>query len=139
MSESEHRFLRVQGGKTYFAEVTVAVEEGSGEVAVMCSGPGFTSQGYMEEVPADGYDDWKAGAIAGVRHALTHAGRHDVNVRISRIVGISTDTNPTIVGAAAARAVWTALGFEAGPVELARIDAIVFSSWQRPQEEPPSF
>jgi hypothetical protein len=139
MIEREHRFARVHGGKTYFAQVAVAVEDGSGEVAVMCSGHGFRSQGQMEEVPAVGYDDWKAGAIAGVRHALAQAGRLDVNVTISRIVGISTDTNPTIVGAAAARAVWGALGFEAGPVETARVDAIVFSSWQRAQEEPPSF
>ena len=139
MVESEGKFARVSSGLPHFAQVWIRVEEGSGNISVRCSGAGFTSQGSFEDAPAVGYDHWKAGAAAGVRYALGHAGRGDIDVTIARIAGLSTDTNPTIVGAAAALATWNALGFVPVPSEWARVESIVFGSWQRPLDEIPSF
>ncbi len=98
-------------------------------VEVACNGGGWSGQGVIEEVSADGHDAWKAGAYAGVLFALRCAGLHEHGVRIIRIVGMTTDTNPTIVAAAAARAVWQAAGFTPPPELLARVEAQVLASW----------
>jgi hypothetical protein len=139
MIESEGKLARVRSGLPYFAEVRVRVEAGAGNVAVACAGAGFTSQGSFEDAPAVGYEEWKAGAVAGVRYALAHARNTAVDVTITRITGLSTDTNPSIVGAAAALATWNALGFTPAPAEWARVESIVFGSWQRPLDEVPPF
>ena len=139
MIESDGKFARVWSGLPHFAQVAIRIEEGTGNISIACSGAGFTSQGRFEDAPVAGYEPWKAGAAAGVRYALGHAGRADVDVTITRITGLSTDTNPTIVGAAAALATWNGLAFAPAPAEWARVESIVFGSWQRPQDEVPSF
>ena len=60
--------------------------------------------------------------------ALRCAGLHTYGVRITRIVGMTTDTNPTIVAAAAARAAL-----------LARFDAQVLASWDSDADALPVF
>jgi hypothetical protein len=75
-----------------------------------------------------------------VAFALSVAGDPAVRVVITKIEGLSgTDTNPTIVGAAAALAMWRALGFEPPSEVIERLEAVVFESWRRPLDEIPSF
>jgi hypothetical protein len=107
MLKAEGRFLNQRDGKGYAARVTVRIEPHSDKpsIATACSGDGWTGQGCVEEVPAVGYDDWKQGAINGIRYALRAAHCLDCSVVVTRIVGMTTDTNPTIVGAAAIDAV----------------------------------
>ena len=86
-----------------------------------------------------GYDDWKDGARAGIAFALSLTTRTGCRVEVQRIEGLTTDTNPTIGGYAAALAVWEALGFEPSSEITKKLEAIVFSSWRRPQNEIPVF
>lgn len=139
MIETDGKFWRTRSGLLYFAHVWIRLEDGTGNVFVVCSGTGFTSQGSFEDAPVVGYDHWKGGAVAGVRYALAHAGRSDVDVTITQITGMSTDTNPTIVGAAAAMATWNALAFAPAAAEWGRVEAIVFGSFQKPPDELPTF
>jgi hypothetical protein len=139
MKEAEGRFLRHRAGSGFAAWVNARIEPESSGLEVRCSGSGFKSQGNLEEAPAEGYDDWKAGALAGARYALELAGRPEGGVLITRIAGFTTDTNPTIVGAAAAFAVWEALGYRPSPDEIERIEKLVFASWEQPAHTvPPS-
>jgi hypothetical protein len=82
----------------------------------------------------------KAGAKAGVDFALSIVGMSNCHVVITKIEGLDvTDTNPTIVGAASALAIWSALKFEPPKEIIDGLETLVFSSWERPYEEIPVF
>ncbi|WP_404786364.1 hypothetical protein [Altericista sp. CCNU0014] len=74
---SKERFARYKNGKPHFAECEVGIyfssEVSTVVVVVDCNGRGFYSQGYIESVPANGYEDWKQGAKIGVEFALLTA------------------------------------------------------------------
>ena len=78
-------FHRYTNGLPYFAHVVLEVEYASDSPSIVfsCSGRGFRSQGYVEEVPATGYDDWKNGARAGISYALAFAERDDCRVNVT--------------------------------------------------------
>lgn len=119
----------------HFAEVSLLVElidpEQESVVTFECSGRGFYSQGYAEEVPANGYDDWKAGARAGCLLAL---GTEQLtgNVIVDRIVGFTSDTNEWTVAEAAAKAVWQALCVAVSPELIAKLEHLEGQSWVDP-------
>jgi hypothetical protein len=131
-------FKRIKDGLPYVAKVALTVDLASGEFQVEfdCNGRGWTAQGHLEEVPAHGYDDWKAGAVAGVRFACVEAGIPNARVVVNLISGMITDTNPTIVAAAAALAVWKAFQFEPTSDTVELIEASVFRSWESPETIP---
>lgn len=133
-------FRRVHHSLPFAATVTVKVEFDmpQTEVHVDCHGKGWGgSQGELDDVSAQGYDDWKAAAVHGVRYALEVAQAPATRVTITRIAGRDgTDTNPTIVGAAAADAVWKAIAYQPSDETRHHIESIVFTSWQRPEALP---
>lgn len=135
------KFARQKNGLPYLAEVALGVSPDAQlwHIEFRCMGGGFTSQGAIEEASAVGYTAWKAGAAAGARFACTTAGLPRAHVIVSRVSGLSTDTNPSIVAAAAALAVWNAVGFTAAPSVVARMEAHVFSSWRHPHDYIPDF
>jgi hypothetical protein len=141
MATGRAKVARVKNGLPHFAEVALEIDRrpGNAEVSFRCGGTGFIGQGLLEEVPPSGYDDWKAGARAGVELALAVAEVSGAHVRIDHIAGLTTDTNPTLVGVAAALAVWRALGFSPSEEVVNRLEAIAFASWQRAPEEIPRF
>jgi hypothetical protein len=131
MNKGEGKFLRQTNKAGYIAFVKLEVEsEWNGlEIITDCHGKGFTSQGYIEEVPANGYDDWKRGAVNGVKFALEAINKHNTKVVITHIEGLTTDTNPTIVSAAAARALWNALGISVPEKTEKNLQVHVLQSW----------
>jgi hypothetical protein len=135
-NQATARFVRYHGGRTYFARVTLTVEpDDAVAVRFQCAGDGWVGQGYIEEVPAAGYDDWKAGAAAGIRFALRVAGAAG-RVTVTKIEGLTTDTNPSVVGAAAALAVWECLRFSPDERTTAQMEGVVFTSGGRPDQVP---
>ena len=140
--EVEGKFARIHKKLPHVARVTVRVADNlSGpNVTVRCTAaPVPFSQGNIEDETAEGYDDWKQGAVIGAQYALDVAGRTSTSVVISRIVGMMTDTNPTIVGGAAAYGVWLALDYSPTPEQIRQIEQVVLSSWQRPFDALPDF
>lgn len=135
------KFLRMRNRLPHFAIVSLAVDPEASELTIelACTGSGFTSQGYTEEVPSEGYDDWKAGAKAGVSFALDIAEKKKCRVQITKIEGLSTDTNPTIVGVAAAFATWQALDFNAPKEVVEKIEKQALSSWSLSHQAIPEF
>ena len=79
------------------------------------------------------------GAVAGVRHALQVVGRSDCHVTVAQILGMITETNPTIVGAAAIDAVWKALDYLPSPQEVEQVEQITFASSQLAHDALPDF
>jgi hypothetical protein len=141
MASGEARFARVHQGLSYFAEVALEVELTGerGATRCACTGSGFVAQGHLEEVPRDGYDGWKAGGRAGVDFAVSAAALPPARVTIVRIAGLTTDTNPTVVAAAAAFALWQVVGFSPPAHVIERLEAAVFTSWRRPPDQVPKF
>jgi len=131
MQPGEATIKRVKGGLLHFAQValSVAPKAGATTVELRCSGRGFYSQGYLEEVPAQGYDRWKDGARIGVNFALRVAGAPSCAVVVERIAGFTTDTNPTVVAVAAAHAVWNALGFKPADQIVTSLDNSMLGSF----------
>ena len=141
MKKADIKFGEYRNGLPHFARVVLSVDTPSEApgVTFSCSGTGFTAQGSIEEVPAEGYDDWKAGAEKGVVFALSAIAQSCCRVDIQRIEGLTTDTNPTIVGYVAAKAVWAAIGIHP-PAEVdEKLLDLVFSSWEKPHDEIPIF
>ena len=138
--QTEGNFLR-QKGRGFAARVTIQIECGANApyTATALRGEGWIRQGDVEEVPSIGYDDWKQGAIIGAEYALKKAEAMDCTVIITRIVGMTTDTNPTIVGAAAINAVWQALNYVPEASEQNRLEAIVLNSWEHEPHTLPNF
>ncbi|WP_437975735.1 hypothetical protein WMF11_49290 [Sorangium sp. So ce295] len=113
-----------------FAQVSLTVHDVPTEIAGVsfsCGGSGFTAQGHVEGAPAAGYDDWKRGAAAGVRFAFRLLGSAPRPVTVTRIEGLSTDTSPAAVGAAAALAVFNALEAATPASFHALVEEIVFT------------
>src|SRR5687767_7300001 len=92
------KVARYHAGLPHFAEVELSLMTGEDtlQVTVSCRGAGWQRQGYVEEVPAIGYEAWKAGAVCGAQYALAALDVHGASVDISRIAGLGTDTNPSI-------------------------------------------
>jgi hypothetical protein len=137
--EVEKHFSKLYKGKSLFAIVIlqVALESIDVKVEVNCSGDGWIAQGYFEEATALGYEDWKQGAMVGVEYALRQANCLDCTVVVTKIVGMFTDTNPSIVAVAAAMAVWQALNYKPTEPEEKKLEDIVFNSWNLPYDAIP--
>jgi hypothetical protein len=134
MATAEGVYLRVKNGVPLGGRVAVVVDLDSPDRSVhfQCTGSGWIAQGHLEEVPAVGYDDWKAGARAGIEFALSVAAKQSACVHVTRIVGMTTDSNPSSLAAAAAFAVWKALGHNPSPTALEELEAVVADSRTRP-------
>jgi hypothetical protein len=83
----KERFARYKNRRTHFAECEVGIDFSSkvSTVVVDCNGQDFYSQGYIESVPAIGYEDWKQGAKIGVEFALLTAQAVNCHVTITKI------------------------------------------------------
>jgi hypothetical protein len=121
-------------------EVSIDLTALTQGIAISCQGatPTF-SQGETVDVPAEGFNDWKQGAVAGVTYALTRVGDPAVGVTIRRIWGLFSDTNPTLVGAAAIDAVWKALQIPPEDADVAHVQKMALSSWDRPTDDIPKW
>ena len=131
MKKGEARFVRQYNKAGYFALVKLEVERewNNLEITTDCHGSTSTSQGHIEEVPANGYDDWKQGAVNGVKFALEAINKQNAKVVITHIEGLTTDTNPTIVAAAAARAIWNAFEIRIPENTEKNLEDYVLQSW----------
>lgn len=141
--EIEGNFFRYKKGKPYGASVTIQFESTSDRAYIFfqCSESGWGgTQGSWEEATAQGYQDWKAAAKVGIEYALRQANQTQTGIIVTRILGRDgTDTNPTIVAAAAAYAVWNAIDFRPSKEEEHRLHEIVFDSWNQPLDDLPDF
>lgn len=75
---------------------------------------------------------WEKGAVYGVGFALEAANALPCSVRITEIAGAGVETTPTVVAAAAAEAIWLAIGF-APPAD---VRARIARSVERGRRQP---
>jgi hypothetical protein len=113
-----------------FARVELILHDLSGEATTTfaCSGEGWVRQGDIETVSATGYVDWKRGATAGIQFAFRLAGEAPRSVTVTKIEGMTTDTSPAAVGAAAALATLNALAVPVPSSFQSLVEEVVFTS-----------
>jgi len=133
-----YRWTKFKNGIGSVALVTLEVEKNSvskNEILEHYSGQGFTSQGYIEEVPETGCDSWKIAARHGLEYAFSLIDTY-WTVDIKKIEGrVATDTNPTIVGYTVLRAFLDKINFQLDDKQIEILEDFVLSSWTKPYKE----
>ncbi|WP_431113134.1 hypothetical protein [Variovorax paradoxus] len=125
-----------------FAEVVLQVARVDSDnlvIRVACDGAGWTAQGHLEEASSNGYEDWKDGARVGIRFACALVGLPNAAVVVARITGMTSDTNPTVVAAAAALAILQNGGKQVEPRVRSWLYTQAFDSWSSPQDFVPDW
>lgn len=87
---------------------------------------------WNNQLRGSNYSDWLEGAIYGVEFALLLAGICGASVEIKMIAGLDTDSSPTNIAAAAADAVWKAVGFHVPNEITQQINQAVLAGWEPP-------
>lgn len=116
----ESRILGDEPGTRVTVEVDWDVVEASLEADFVESGE--ETEG-VEDLRA-----WRTGAMQGARHALEAASSLPCRLRITEIYGELDQTNPTIVAAACAHAVWEAIGYRPSAEQAQWLDSEVAMS-----------
>lgn len=102
-------------------------------VKVDCPIEGFLDhQGESEQASTAQFEDWKQGAITGVRYALWAYLSPSIGVTITRIQGQKASTSPTMINAAAIDAVWKALHYKPEDEEWSPLELWPLTIWKRP-------
>lgn len=133
-----YRWVKIKNGIGQVAIVTLAAavnENNKNEIFEYYTGAGFTSQGNIEEVPADGYESWKIAVRNGLSYGFSLASGF-WTVSIYRIEGRAhIDTNPTVVGYTAFRAFCSQAGLQLEENKIDMLEQFVKSSWTKPYQE----
>jgi len=141
--KSEYKVAKIQQGNPYLGEVHLTIElttNESLEIVENYQGNGFVSQGYEEVIAEKGEHTWKKGVLSGITYAYNKLiGNQGLKVTITRVSGLITDTNPTILGFAASRAILTKLEHTECKQDLAILENLVLNSWNDDFEAIPDF
>ena len=135
--KSSYKWTKFKNGVGSAAIVTLDIIPNfyQNEILEHYSGPGFTSQGFIEEVPEKGYDSWKVAAKHGLEYAFSHI---DTcwTVDIYKIEGRAfIDTNPAIVAYTILRAFFDKIDFQLDNKLMSTLEEFILSSWKRPYKE----
>lgn len=122
-----------KNGRPFFGQVKLEIKESfKGHlIEEKYSGNGFCSQGRFEVISEDGYELWKSAIREGVRYALTKiTSQKKFKIIIIEAVGLSTDTNPTIMGYVSSRAILNEIDNSESIIEKNKLEELLYSSWQ---------
>ena len=138
-NETFYRWKKIRNGIGSVAMVTLEVFENNSnqnEIIERYSGQGFTSQGSIEDIPANGgYDSWKIAARHGLEYAFSLIDSF-WTVDLIKIEGRAfTDTNPTIVGYTVLRTFFDKINFQLEQNQIDILEEFVLSSWKKPYIE----
>ena len=141
--KSEYTVKKVKNGLPHWGAVQLTIEltaSNTLEIIEKYAGAGFVGQGYLEVLPDKGYDDWKKGIVIGIKYAFSKLESNSgLKVIIEEASGLVTDTNPTILGYAASRAILNKLPNSESETEHEGIKKMVFRSWDYDYHALPNF
>ena len=115
--------------------IEVVPNESRNEIVEHYTGQGFTSQGNIEEVPAEGYNSWKIAAKNGLEYGFSLVDTF-WTVHIHKIEGRTfSDTNATVVGYTILRAFLEQTGHSLAEQHIQKLEEFVMRSWTKPYKE----
>jgi len=104
--ENQFNFLRVKGGRTYFARVTVASDPGFEGVRISAKARDqnpYTPEGWLEAARLGAERAWRA---------HIELGGTKIGLQVTSVLGTEVDTSGSTVEVAAFCAAWKTLGRE---------------------------
>ena len=137
----DYKFLKVKNGILFFAVINLEISksDNGNEIIEEYLGEGWKRQGSLESVPVNGYEDWKKAVKNGLEFAFTKSAEK-WRVKIKKVEGMTTDTNPTIVGFAAIVAFCEQTNTDLSFDTKAAIENFTFKSWENKNcEKVPDF
>ena len=141
--EGKYKVAKHKNGLPHYGEVILNIEltkNNDLELVENYQGNGWVRQGYEEIVPSKGYDQWKKGIQNGITYAYGKLKNNNgLKVIVVRASGLATDTNPTILGYAASRAILNKLENSENDEELKELEQLMFSSWNYDFDSVPDF
>ncbi len=143
--KSENTVRKVKNGLLHFGKVSLRIElteTNMLEIEEEYSDKKNSSfsQGQIISVPQKGFELWKEGACVGIEHAYLKVNRKSgLKVIIDNIEGLITDTNPTIIGFLAYKAIINKLPNSESQHEHEQLEKLVFSSWDYEYDAIPNF
>lgn len=109
---ADYKLSSVKNGIGYFAFVVVEIEPFS-EKSCVINAIGQQINRDSGEVNAETHSDWVSAAIEGAKDTLRHleslANLNSYTVKITKVIGLETDTTEDAVRTAAALATWRAI------------------------------
>ena len=143
MIESKYEISKINKGIPFFGRVKLMIQITKNEnleIIEKYNGKGFYSQGYEEIIPNEGYDNWKRGIIKGIEYAYSKLKLNKgIRVSIIEASGLTTDTNPTILGFVASRAILSKLENSESALEKEQLEEYMFSSSNFELQSIPNF
>ena len=121
IEEKEGRFIARNEKHTYGGRVLIEVKINSALIEKIDTAL----------VAKVGYEDWIAGVREGIEFALATINMPSISIQVTRILGQDMDTNPSILAAAGADAVWRSLNFTPTDTQRKFIELVAFDSWSR--------
>lgn len=131
--EATYMVRHYKNRRPHYSEIKLHIETTTTnqlEIIENYSGKGFYSQGYMEIIPAKGYDLWKTGIHNGITYAYSKLKQKTgLKVTIVEAGGFSTDTNAIILGFVAARAILNNIENKETAAEFQLTENLMNTSW----------
>ena len=85
------------------------------------------------------HSDWIKGAEIGAKYALKKIKEKNYKIRIKRILGTDSDTNPTIIGTATIFGIWNALNIQIKESEVEDLTTLTLESWTKHHNYIPTY
>lgn len=138
--ESEFVLKKVINSKPHFAIIGLATQRSNAnQIVENYTGSGFTSQGVIEDIPENGYNEWKEAALRAATFVLAHT-ESTWTIDINRIGGrICLDTNPTTVAYATIFAICEKTGVVLNNTIKKKLDDMLYESWDHGDFALPNF
>jgi hypothetical protein len=141
--ESKYKVAKYKDGLPHYGEVILNIElteTNNLELIENYQGDGWISQGYEVIVPHKGYDQWKMGIQNGINYAYKKLKNNNgLKVTVVQASGLITDTNPTILGFSASRAILNKLENSENEEKFRELEHLMFSSWNYDFDSVPDF
>lgn len=143
--KSENTVKKIKKGLLYFGKVNLTIHLSNNKNLEVIEN--YTenklsnfNQGQIVSITQEGFQFWKRGILAGIEYAygkLNH--KNGLKVVIENAEGLFTDTNPTIIGFSALKAILDKLPNSESKNELEKLEKMLFSSYNYDYEAIPNF
>lgn len=142
--EVEYRVKKVVNGLPHLGEVKLKLnftETNKLEIIENYNGKGWVAQGSLASIPKEGFDSWKSAVKRGISYAYGKLNLDSgLRVEIVSVTGIPvTDTNATIIGYAASRAILDNFENFESDLDFKLLEKLMYSSWNYDFDALPDF
>lgn len=144
MNTSKYKFAKIHhNGKAYLGLIELEFDVNNSDKLIIIEdyqGQGWIGQGHETVISQNGYDSWKKGIKIGLEYSYKKLKlQQGLEIKIKRASGLIINTNPTILGYTASRAILNKIEHSETEEEHKQILEEVYSSWDKSLDNLPKF